>query len=47
MGKPVTVPEPIYDRISELAERQDVPRGVIVRDWKEKAEKFEQMEAQR
>jgi len=47
MGKTVKVPGPVYRQIERQAESQDVARGVIVRDWMEKAEKFEQMEVRR
>ena len=45
MGKAIRVPDPVADRIDREAERQDVARGVVVREWMEKAEKYEQMEA--
>lgn len=44
MGKPVQVPDPIYDEISRIAEREDIPRGVVVKQWKEKADKYEEVE---
>ena len=44
MAKAVRVPDPVYERISREAEREDVSRGTVIRDWMEKAEKFEQME---
>jgi len=47
MGKSVKVPGPVYDRISREAERQDISRGVVVRDWMEKAEKFDELEVRR
>jgi len=47
MGKTVKVPEPVYQRIERQAEREDVPRGVVVRDWMAKAEKYDEMEARR
>ena len=43
----VRVPEPVYDRLSREAETQDVPRGAIVRDWMEKADKYATMEEHR
>lgn len=47
VGKTVKVPDPVYRRIEQQAERQDVPRGVVVRDWMEKADKHDEMEARR
>jgi len=47
MGKTVKVPDPIYERISRQAEREDVSRGVIVKQWMEKAEKFDELEVRR
>jgi len=44
MGKTVKVPDPVYDRLSRQAERQDVSRGVVVRDWMDKAEQYDQLE---
>jgi hypothetical protein len=44
MGKPVKVPDPVYERIEREAEREDITRGAVVRDWMDKAEKYEQME---
>jgi hypothetical protein len=44
MGKPVKVPDPVYQRVTSEAERRDVPRGVVVADWMEKADKYEEME---
>ena len=45
MAKAIRVPDPVANRIDREAERQDVARGVIVKEWMEKAEKFEEMEA--
>ena len=47
MGKTVKVPSPVYDRITRQAERQDVSRGVVVRDWMDKAEKYDELEVRR
>ena len=47
MGQSVRVPDPVYQRLSREAERQDVSRGAIVRDWMEKAERFDEMEGRR
>lgn len=44
MAQTVKVPDPVYERIQRESERQDVSYGTIVRDWMDKAEKFEQME---
>lgn len=47
MGKPVRVPDPVYSRITSEADREDISRGAVVREWMEKAEKFEEMERHR
>jgi len=47
VAKTVKVPDPVYSKITTESERQDVPRGVIVREWMDKAEKYEQMEVRR
>jgi hypothetical protein len=43
MGKTIRVPEPVYSKATTQAEREDVSRGAIIRDWMEKAEKFEEV----
>jgi len=47
MGKPVRVPDPVYERIERQAERMDCARGEVVRDWMEDSDELEQMEARR
>ena len=47
MGKSVRVPDPVYSKLTSQAERQDVARGVIIREWMDKAEKFDEMEVRR
>ena len=47
MGKPIRVPDPVYSKATSEAERQDVPRGVVVKEWMEKAERFEEIEVRR
>ena len=47
MGKPVKVPGPVYGRIEREAEHEDITRGAVVRDWMDKAEKYEQIEVRR
>lgn len=42
----VRVPEPVYERIERQSERQDVARGVIVKEWMEMADKYQQLEVQ-
>lgn len=44
MGKTVKVPSPVYDRIERQAEREDITRGAVVREWMQKAEKYDTME---
>ena len=45
MGKPIRVPDPVYSKATSEAERQDVPRGVVVKEWMEKSEQFDEVEA--
>ena len=47
MGKTVKVPGPVYSKAQRQSERQDVSMGVIIRDWMDKAEKFEEIEVRR
>jgi len=47
MGKAVKVPDPVYRQIEQQAERQDVHYGVVVRDWMEKADRYDEMEVRR
>lgn len=47
MGRTVKVPDPVYQRIKQQADREDVSMGVIVREWMEKAEQYENMEVRR
>jgi len=42
--EPVRVPDPVYEALTIEAETQDVSRGVIVKQWMEKAEKYDQTE---
>ena len=44
MGKTVKVPDPVYDRIEREAKRQDVARGAIVRDWMDKADRYDELD---
>lgn len=44
MGQPVRVPDPVYQRIERQSEREDISRGAVVRDWMEKAEKYDQLD---
>jgi hypothetical protein len=37
----------VYQRATRVAERKDSSRGEVVRDWMEKAEKFEELEGRR
>jgi hypothetical protein len=43
MGKTIRVPDPVYSKATTRAEREDVSRGTIVREWMEKAEKFDEV----
>lgn len=44
MGQAVRVPDPVYSKATIQAERQDVSRGAIIRDWMDKAEKFDEVQ---
>lgn len=44
MGHAVRIPDPVYERIERQAEREDITRGAVVREWMQKAEKYEQVE---
>jgi len=44
MGKTVKVPDPVYEKIEQQSDRQDVSMGVVVRDWMNKAEQFDELE---
>lgn len=47
MTQSVRVPDPVYDRITRAAESMDVSRGVVVKEWMEKAEKYDKLEDHR
>lgn len=44
MTRTVRVPDPVFERIERTAENRDVPNGVVVEEWMEKAQKYEEME---
>jgi len=46
MGKTVRIPEPVYQRAERRAEQEDVAIGTVIREWAEKAEKYDYMEGQ-
>lgn len=43
MGKTIRVPDPVYSKASTQANREDVSRGTIIREWMDKAEKFDEV----
>lgn len=47
MGQTVKVPDPVYRQIEREAEREDITRGAVVRDWMDKAEQFDRLEGRR
>jgi len=47
VARTVKVPDPVYERIQRKAEREDVSHGVVVRDWMDKAEKYDELEVRR
>jgi len=40
MGKTVRIPDPVYERAERQAEREDVAIGTVIREWMNKAEKY-------
>lgn len=44
MGQVVRVPDPVYERLTTEAERADVSRGTIVKEWMKKADRFDEMD---
>jgi hypothetical protein len=44
MGKTVRIPDPVYNAATTEAERRDISRGAVIADWREKAEKYEEVE---
>lgn len=38
MGKSIRVPDPVYERLSKQSKLEDVSRGVIVKQWMNKAD---------
>ncbi len=44
VAKTVKVPDPVYDKIVRQSEREDVSHGTVVRDWMDKAEKYDELE---
>jgi len=47
VSKSVRVPDPVYERITREAERKDIARGTVVRDWMEKAENYDKLDVKR
>ncbi len=45
MGETIRVPAPVYDRIVRESDRQDIANGVVVKQWMEKADDYDDMEA--
>jgi len=44
VSEPVRVPDPVYEKLTREANHDDVSRGSIIKEWMEKAEKYEDME---
>jgi len=36
----VRIPDPVYSKATTEAERQDVSRGAVIKQWMEKAEEY-------
>jgi len=47
VSKSIRVPNPVYERITREAERKDIARGTVVRDWMEKADEYDKLDVQR
>lgn len=43
----VRLPEPVYKEAISQSEVKDVTPGVIIKEWADKAEKFDELEARR
>jgi hypothetical protein len=41
MTQPVQIPDPIYERLSDESDAQDVARGAIIAEWMNKADGFD------
>lgn len=41
MTRTVKVPEPVYERLSDEAQKQDVSRGAIMKIWLNKADAYD------
>jgi len=44
VSKPVRIPDPVFERVEREADRKDVSRGVIIRDWMDKADKYDDLD---
>lgn len=47
MTETVRIPEPVFERVKRESNQKDVPRGVVIRDWMEKADKYDEIETAR
>ena len=47
MARSVKVPDPVYRDIKDTAEREDIALGAVVRDWRDKAERYDELEGRR
>lgn len=47
MTETIRVPDPVAERIDRQANREDIPKGAVVRDWMEAADRLEQLESGR
>lgn len=47
MTQTIRVPDPVKDRVKAEAEQNDISHGAVVREWMEKATKFDEMEVRR
>jgi len=47
VARTVRIPDPVYDAVSREANRKDISRGAVVREWKNKADKYDELEDRR
>jgi hypothetical protein len=41
MAKVVKIPDPVYQRMSDEAKREDISRGAVVKTWLDKADAYD------
>ena len=41
MAKVVKIPDPVYQRMSDEAQKEDISRGAVVKTWLDKADAYD------